>query len=166
MVIAQKGFRDEELLVTKEVLENHGHKIKIASNSRSMATGKLGAEVQPDMAIHEANPDFFDAIVIVGGPGARALADNQELLELVRGADTKKKIIAAICIGPTTLANAGIITGKNVTIFPDREGIQMLKDSGARYIREPVVQDGRIITADGPESAGIFGERISQALSG
>lgn len=164
MVVAQTGFRDEELMVPKEILERAGHSVKIASINRGKATGVKGAVIQPDMAAYEANPEFFDCIIIVGGPGSPALAERKEIRQLVEKANEKEKIVAAICLGPLTLARAGVLSGKNATVFPDRPAIQALRDSGAIYWTRPVVRDGNIVTADGPHNAGAFGDTLVEML--
>ena len=164
MIIAQTGFRDEELLVPKEILETAGHSVKIASITRAKAKGSKGLTLDPHMAAYEANPDFFDVIIIVGGPGSPTLAENQDVLRLVRHAAEKDIILGAICLGPMTLASAGVLAGKEATVFPDREAIRLLRDSGAAYRAKPVVRDGNIITADGPHSAGEFGKAVVDAL--
>jgi len=164
MVVAQAGFRDEELLVPREILEKAGHSVKIASITRARATGVKGAVVQPDMAVYEANPAFFDCVVIVGGPGSPALAERQEVLDLVKDANGLEKIVGAICLGPLSLAKAGVLARRNATVFPDRPAIQELRNSGAIYWTKPIVRDGFIITADSPASAGAFGEALVEAL--
>ncbi len=163
MIIAQKGFRDEELLVPKEILEAE-HTVKVASITRAEATGSMGAKVMPDMAVYEVNPDFFDAVVVVGGPGSPELARRREVVDLVEKAYGLGKIVAAICLGPMTLASAGILAGKNATVFGSRIGIQALENGGSSYKDKHVVIDGNIITADGPQSAGEFGETILKKL--
>ncbi len=164
MIVAQEGFRDEELLVPKEILERAGHTVKVASISRAKATGSQGASVMPDMAAYEANPEYFDAIVVVGGPGSPALAKSKEVVGLVEKAHRKGSIVAAICLGPMTLAAAGVLSEKRATVFPSGEGIEALKNGGANYKEEPVVVDGKIITADSPQSAGEFGNAIAEKL--
>jgi protease I len=164
MVVAQKAFKDEELLVPKEILEGEGHDVKIASISRAKATGVGGTAVQPDMAVHEANPEFFDALVIVGGPGSPVLAKTEEVLDLVRNANKQGKVVAAICLAPMALANAGVLSGKKATVYPSKDAIETLRSHDARYMEEPVVMEGDIITADCPASAGKFGNAIVQLL--
>ncbi len=164
MIVAQKGFRDEELLVPKEVLERAGHSVKVASLTRAKATGSLGAAVTPDMAVFEANPDFFDCIVVVGGPGSPVLADTPEVTELLIAASAKGKLIGGICLGPMALAKAGVLNGRGATIWPDRSAIALLRETGAQYRAEPVVADGRVVTADGPQSAAKFGAELAARL--
>jgi protease I len=74
------------------------------------------------------------------------------------------KVVAAICLGPLTLAKAGVLAGRKATIFPDRKAIQTLRDCGGIYSAEPVVVDGSIVTADGPESAGPFTDAVIRLL--
>jgi protease I len=164
MIVAQNGFRDEELLVPKEILEKAGHKVMVASLTRAKALGSRGAVVQPDMAAYEANAEFFEAVVIVGGPGSPALAESEAVTSLVRTANGKGKIVAAICLGPMTLAKAGVVSGRNVTIYPDRKAIMLLRESAARYTTQGLVVDGNIVTADGPANAGPFGEELARML--
>jgi protease I len=164
MIIAQQGFRDEELLIPKEVLEREGHNVKVASMTRMKASGSKGAVVQPDMAIYEANSEFFDAVAVVGGPGSPALSENKEVIDFVMAMSAKKKITAGICLGPMTLAKAGVLSGRNATIWPGKDAIMLLRQVECVYKKEPVVVDGHIVTADGPQSAAKFGAEIANLL--
>ncbi|MFN7991941.1 MAG: DJ-1/PfpI family protein [Candidatus Micrarchaeia archaeon] len=166
MVVAQEGFRDEELIVPKEVLEKEGNSLKVASRTRMKAKGSRGVVIQPDMAIYEANSDFFDAVVVVGGPGSPALSEDQALIRLLIDMSSKGKIVAGICLGPMTLAKAGVLAGKNATIWPDQKAIRLIRDTAGNYRKEPVVVDGNVITADGPASAGRFGAELARMLKG
>jgi protease I len=164
MVIAQKNFRDEELLIPKEILENAGHKVKIASLNRGSATGMLGAKVEAEFGVHEVNSDFFDAIVIVGGSGSPTLLESNDVIKLVRESAEKGKVIGAICLGPMVLAKAGVLVDKQATVFKTKEAIDLLKKNGAVYKEQPLVVDGKIITANGPAVADIFGKKIAEML--
>ena len=164
MVVAQTDFKDEELLVPKELLEKAGHTVKVGSLSRAKAKGVGGTVVQPDIAVYEANPDFFDCIVIVGGPGSPVLAQREDVLDLVRKASKQGKVVAAICLGPMALANAGVLVRKKATVYPSKDAIKTLRDGGALYVDDPVVTDGDIITADSPPSANDFGNALVQLL--
>jgi protease I len=69
--------------------------------------------------------------------------------------------VAAICLSPPVLARAGVLAGKRATTFPAERAIVELKRGGATYVEEPVVQDGIIVTANGPEAATAFGEALA-----
>ena len=163
-IIAQQNFRDEELETPKRILEENGVQTTIASITKNEAVGMLGARVQPDIAVRDTNPDDYDALIVVGGSGSPRLADYPEVLSIIRRFDEQKKLIAAICLAPTVLAKAGILNGVTVTVYPTDWSIATLQKYGANYTKEHVVVDGRIITADGPESAEEFGKKILEIL--
>ena len=163
LVIASKGFRDEELAEPRKILLGHGASVALASTSLDEATGVLGAKVRPDVLIDAVDPSDFDAVVFVGGPGASEYYENPKALDLCRRAAAQGKVLAAICIAPGTLANAGVLKGKKATVWEGRSG--MLEKGGATYTGKPVEVDGHIITADGPQSAAAFGQAIVDALS-
>jgi len=164
MIVAQSGFRDEELTIPREVLERSGHDVKVASLTRAKAQGSKGLSITPDMAVYEANPEFFEAVIVVGGPGSPALADSEDVIKLLISANKKGKLIGGICLGPMALAKAGVLAGKNATVFPDRKAINLLRETAANYRPGPVVEDGNIVTADGPQSAGKFGSALAEHL--
>ena len=161
-VIAQNVFRDEELLEPKKILEKRGVEIKIASKTRARAVGKMGTEINPDLAIAETKANDFDAVIFVGGSGAVSYFNDDEALQLARDFRIKKKMTAAICIAVSILANAGILIGKRVTGFPSEE--DNLKNKGAEYTGMQVEIDGLVATAKDPSAAREFGEKIAYFL--
>ena len=163
MIIAEKNFQDDELAQPKRVLEENNIEVTVASTSLKEATGMLGAKVKPDILVSDIDIGEFDVIVFVGGSGATQYLDDPLAHKLAQDALSKKRIVAAICIAPVTLAKAGILKGKKVTVWPSEGG--KLKDAGADYTASPVEVDGRIITASGPAAAKEFGEEIVKALN-
>ncbi|HQQ38671.1 MAG TPA: DJ-1/PfpI family protein, partial [bacterium] len=84
-----------------------------------------------------------------------------------REAMAKNKILGAICIAPLILARAGVLENRKATVWAsalDRRPIQQLKDGGATYENKPVVIDGNIVTANGPQSAKEFGKILAKEL--
>ena len=162
MIIASQDFRDEELLEPKRIFEQNGLKVAIASKSLGMAQGMLGAEVKVDLLIENINVNDYDALIFVGGSGASVYWQDPLAHKLIKDAYSSGKIVAAICIAPATLANAGILKGKNATVWQSEAG--QLKSKGANYTGNPVEKDGNIITAAGPFAAKQFGEQIIKSL--
>lgn len=162
MVIAPKNFRDEELFHTKEELESSGTTVKVASTSMEPATGMFGGGATPDLKIDDADIGEYDAVVFVGGSGSSVYFNDPRAHAIAREAYEDGKIVGAICIAPSTLANAGILEGKKVTSYPSERN--NLKAKGAIYTGKPVEKDGNLITADGPRSARDFGRRIAESL--
>jgi len=163
-IIAPSDFRDEELFDTQNVLEEAGAKTFIASRQTGEITGAMGGGVKATIPMAEAKIDYFDAIVFVGGSGAAEYFDDPIAHRMAKEAFAKGKILAAICIAPSILANAGLLKGKNATCFSSEA--ENLKEKGANYSGLAVTRDGNIITANGPEAARAFGEEIVEAISG
>ncbi|MEM7819282.1 MAG: DJ-1/PfpI family protein [Candidatus Aenigmatarchaeota archaeon] len=161
MIIAPKDFRDEELFETKEIIEKIAE-VKIASTTIGTVKGMLGKSVNPDIPLARVNVDDYDAIIFVGGVGASVYFKSATALNIAKNAYEKGKIIGAICIAPSILANAGILKGKKVTSWPSEAS--NLRSNGAFYTGSPVEIDKNIITANGPQSAKKFGEAILEAL--
>jgi len=166
MVVAPQDFRDEELFHTREEIENAGGMVTIASTSISEATGMFGATASPHITLDTARVEDYDAVIFVGGMGAEIYFDDPRAHEIARDAYSMKKLVSAICIAPSILANAEILNGKTATVWSgDRKYVDILNDSGARFTGKPVEQDGRIVTANGPEAAREFGTTIVEMLS-
>lgn len=165
MVIAQKGFRDEELAVPQRVFLSNKFRVVVASESLKEAAGKLGAKIQPDAEISKTDFTDFDAVVIVGGPGSRDYLWNNGILHKgLSDAFSKGRVVGAICISPAVLAKAGILKGKTATVFPDNEAIAELKKAGAYYQDKDVIVDGNVITGRDPQAAEKFAREIVSLL--
>ena len=178
MVIAPENFRDEEYTEPRKILEEAGARIVVAADVIPVQTekgenvlpeckGMLGLKVRPEVTLAEAleaarTGGMMDAVIFVGGPGAAKYAENAKALELARVAKMRRKIVAAICLAPTILAKAGLLKDRNATVWAGAK--DKLKEAGAKYSTEGVVVDGRIVTADGPQSAKKFGETIRDIL--
>jgi len=162
MVIAPNNFRDEEYQKPKAVLENAGYQIVTASKGAQVAKGMLGAVVNVDLDLAQVKIGDYVAVVFIGGSGASVYFDDQIVLNLAKEAVSQGKVVGAICIAPSILANAGILKGKNATSFSS--GAENLKAKGVNYTGQSVTADGKIVTANGPEAAEAFGQKILEIL--
>ena len=161
-IIASSNFRDEEFSIPKKVFEDAGLKVVVASSSKNPSTGILGAKVMPDVLMDEVNINDYDAIVFIGGPGAEEYWDNPTAHKVAQDAVKKNKVLAAICIAPVTLANAGVLSNKKATVWFSEA--KALTRKGAHYTGSTVEADGNIITANGPSSAEEFAKAILKAI--
>ena len=164
MVIAPENFRDEELLHTKEELERAKVSVTIASKRTTTARGMLGATVTPDLKLEQVDVDDYDAVIFVGGGGSAVYFDDDRALSIASEAFDKGKKTCAICIAPVILANAGVLDGKRATVF-DGDYIEAIEAKGATFVNKPVVVDGNVITANGPNAARDFGRTIARELA-
>jgi len=167
MIVAFRDFRDEEYFIPKEVLEKSGAEIKTVSTEKGTAVGSQGGEAEVDIKLTDLNVSDFDAIVFIGGSGAPKYLDNEISYQIAREAVSQGKILAAICISPTILAKAGVLSGKKATVWSsplDKSAIKILEQNSVVYQKDSVVVDGRIVTADGPTAAEQFGKKLVETL--
>jgi protease I len=160
MLIAQRNFNDTEFSVTKKTLEQNGIQVTVSSITTDDAAGMEGLRVKPNTALREANPNDYDAFVIIGGSGSPRLMDYPEVTNTVKKFNEQGKLVAAICLAPMVLAKAGILKGVLSTVFPADFAVGVLKRQGASYTEQHVVEGSNIITADGPEAAEEFANKI------
>jgi protease I len=165
MVIAPEAFRDEEYQQPREEFRKAGFEVVTASTMEGEALGMLGGTAIAEKTIDNVDAGSFDAVVFVGGSGASIYFENAMAHQLARKAAGQRKVVAAICISPTILANAGVLKGKKATVFREKRLIEILKTKGATYTGADVEKDGNVITGSGPHAARRFGQAIVEALS-
>jgi protease I len=164
LIIASRNFRDEELFETKSELEKAGVETVVASTKTGIIRGMLGGRAEAAMLINDIVVDDYDAAIFIGGSGAREYFDNSVALDIARQAKQKDKVLGAICIAPSVLANAGVLEGVKATCFTTEK--YKLKKAGAKFTGDPVERDGLIVTGSGPRAAASFGKAVADALTG
>lgn len=167
MIIAFRDFRDAEYFVPKEILEKAGVEVKTASNKLGTAIGADGGETNVDLLVSQINVADFDAIIFVGGPGCLSALDNEESYKVAKEAVLQNKVLASICISPVILAKSGVLKGKRATVWNDwtKSQAKTLEKEGAIFEEKPVVVDGKIVTANGPQAAEEFAKSILDLLT-
>lgn len=162
MIIAPERFRDEELFVTKEELEKDGHEIVIASTVKGICPGSRGGFATATLTMNEVQTGDFDAVIFVGGGGSKVYFANDEVLRIAKEMYKKKTVVAAICLAPVILANAGILIGKKATVAGTEA--KTIENKGAKYMGPGVTVDGNIVTGNAPKSSKLFGQKINELL--
>jgi protease I len=168
VIIAPTGYQDKELDGTLKGLKNGGFDVIIGSTEIGPCTGKFGGTTEATVALRDVIAADYDRIAFIGGPGAHQLTDNIDAHRVAREAVDMHMPLGAICIAPTVLAAAGVLKGRNATVWDDGEGtqIEMLRRGGATYSGEPVTVDGLIITGNGPDAAEAFGQKMAMIGEG
>lgn len=163
LIIAPNKYQDLELNGTRTALEELCFTIVIASTEAGDCVGKFGGTEKATVALRNINVDDYDRIAFIGGPGAHDLIDDIYAKATAMLAVEHGIPLGAICIAPLILANAGLLQGKNATCW-DKDGKQFayLAKNGAIVDQfDPVVVDGLIVTANGPDAAEEFGKTFA-----
>jgi protease I len=162
MIIASQNFRDEEFAEPYNLLKSNGAAVTVASSKTSPAKGMLGKVVTPDILVKDVAVADYDCVIFVGGAGASEYFNDKTAQNIAKETVQAGKVLCAICIAPATLANAGVLKGKKATCFSSVAN--MLVKGGATVEKRDVVQDGKIITANGPGAAKEFAKTIAATL--
>jgi len=162
LVLMAEGFEEIELTSIVDILRRGGVTVTIAGLKDGLITGSRGMTMQPDVTLDKIK-EMYDIIILPGGsPGYVNLGNDRRVIDLVKKYNSDGKIVAAICAAPSVLVKAGILAGKKVTIFKGMEN--ELKN--AVYVDEPVVEDGNILTSQGPGTAMEFALALLKRLMG
>jgi deglycase len=166
LVVTPTQFRDEEVFQTRSALEKAGARVRIGSLATRTCHGMLGGTIEADVAIADAQAGDFDALVLAGGSSVPTLFWKDKALgALVSAMAESGKVVAAIGLSTVVLAKAGLLEGKRATVYYLPEALEELNNAGAKYVREPVVVEGRLITAEGPGSVNDLASALSDALA-
>jgi protease I len=167
LIIATDRFEESELFGPKQLLEDRGAKVLLASIDRTPIQATIhddpGKTIRPDMTLDEVDVDAFDALILPGGVGnPDRLRMEKKAIEIIRAFDSAGKPIAAICHGPWLLVEADIVRGKRVTSWPSIR--TDLRNAGAEVADEVVVVDGHIITSRKPDDVPKFAEAVAKLV--
>jgi len=159
------GFEDLEAVTIVDLLRRAGIEVVTAGLHPGLVQGARGMRMQPDVPLDEALDQDFAMIALPGGmPGAENLKNDARIQSLLKRMAGAGKYTAAICAAPIALAAAGLLDGKQATSFPGF--IDKLAIPGGRYLADPVVVDGRVVTSRGPGTAMDFALELVELLAG
>lgn len=110
-----------------------------------------GVRLVADVHLEEIAGEHFDAVLLPGGmPGAAHLRDCAPLAALLTAHDAAGRLVGAICAAPVVvLQERGLLRGRGATCFP---GLREQLDPSCRRAGR-VVQDGNLLTSQGPGTA-------------
>jgi protease I len=162
LVISPRGFCDEEYFVTRSILESSGMICNVASSNPISVVSMEGASVQPDIDLYAVKVENYDAICFIGGVGCTAYWHDKNVHNIIKKAHKYRILLAAICLAPVILANAGLLTGKYATAYPSAR--QYLKKRGVICSDRSVEVENDIVTARDPAAARAFALKICNEL--
>lgn len=162
-ILATDGFEQVELTEPRKALDEVGAKTVVISPAPGKIRGwkfkDWGDSVAVDVALAEANPDDYDALMLPGGVlNPDRLRLDERAVRFVQSFFEHSKPVAAICHAPIMLIEANVIKDRRVTSWPSLK--TDLHNAGAHWIDEQVVVDRNLVTSRKPDDIPAFNERM------
>lgn len=157
------GFEETEAIAPLDLLRRAGVEVLTVGVNGKTVYGGHNIGVVADIEIGEMDLTAMEMIIVPGGLGGVAsIRASKEAMAALQFAKDNDIFTAAICAGPTVLADLGITDGKNATCYPGCEGGM----GNANMINAAAVTDGNVITGTSAGCAIPFGLALIQALKG
>ena len=169
LVLFANGAEEIETVSIVDVLRRAEIKVVLASvptssdDNKSLISCSRGVNIVPDCEATSVK-SCFDAVVLPGGmPNAQTLAKSEVVQKILQNHVDNGKLIAAICAAPIVLKAHGIKSGSKSTCYP---ALKSSIEDHFSYVGDKVVQDGNLITSQGPATAMEFALKLIEFLVG
>lgn len=163
-VLLGTGFEEMEALAPVDLLRRAGIDVLTVGVTGKVVYGGHNIGVEADILLEEMDLTNLEMIVLPGGLGGVASARASEgALNALRFAWENDKYVAAICAGPTVLADLHITDGKRTTCYP---GCESQMGAATMISDAPCVRDGKLITGTSAGCAIPFALALIEALKG
>ena len=166
--LVDDGFEQVELTEPKQALENAGARVDIVSPQPQKVKGwehtKWADEFPVDRRLDSVTAGEYDALLLPGGVmNPDRLRMNQRAVAFVKAFAESGKPIAAICHGPWTLIDAGVVRGRTMTSWPSLA--TDLRNAGANWVDQECVNDNGLVTARKPADIPAFNKKMIEEFS-
>lgn len=158
------GFEETEAIAPLDLLRRAGVEIATVGITGKIVYGSHNIGIEADILIDEMDLSVLEMIILPGGLGGVASARaSEKAMNALKFAWDNGKFVAAICAGPTVLADLGVTDGRKATCYPgceDGMGAALMQENAA------CVRDGKLITGTSAGCAIPFGLALVEALKG
>jgi protease I len=168
-ILAADGVEKVELEQPRDALHRAGADVDVLS----LKAGEIEArnhdlepagQIKVDRTVSDASVADYDGLVLPGGTvNPDKLRADKSAVSFVRDFVDSGKPVAAICHGPWTLVEAGVVAGRSMTSYPSIR--TDLRNAGARVVDEEVVVDGNLITSRSPRDLSAFCSTLLKQLA-
>ena len=158
------GFEETEAIAPLDLLRRAGVEVMTVGVDGKIVVGSHGIGIEADIELSELDLTNLEMIILPGGlGGVTSVRASEGAMNALKFAWDNDKSVAAICAGPTVLADLHITDGKNTTCFP---GCEDGMGSAIVHGDVPCVRDGKLITGASAGCAIPFGLALVAALKG
>jgi len=158
------GFEETEAIAPLDLLRRAGVEVLTVGIDGKTIFGAHNIGVTADITLEEMDLTAMEMIILPGGlGGVTSIRSSKEAMDAIRFAWENDKFTAAICAGPTVLADLGITDGKQTTCYP---GCEPGMGSANCVAGVAAIRDGNVITGTSAGCAVPFGLMLIEALKG
>lgn len=163
LLLVENGFEDRELMYPYYRFQEAGYHVSVAGpKAKETYHGEYGLPIKSDLGSEDVNIDDYVAVVVPGGRAPDRMRLNKGLVQIIKKAAHKGKVIAAICHGAQLLIEADVVKGKRMTCYISVA--TDLKNAGGIYEDKSVVIDGIFVTSRFPADLPNFCSETLKAL--
>jgi 4-methyl-5(b-hydroxyethyl)-thiazole monophosphate biosynthesis len=158
------GFEETEAIAPLDLLRRAGVQVLTVGINGKTVYGGHGIGIEADITLDEMDLTALEMIILPGGLGGVAsVRASKPAMDALQFAWQNDKFVAAICAGPTVLADLGITDGKQATCYP---GCEDGMGNAIMIENAPCTRDGKLITGTSAGCAIPFGLALIEALKG
>jgi protease I len=166
--LATDGVEEVEYTEPRKAVENAGGTAELISLDEGdiQAVDHLdkAGTYRVDHTVRDADPDDYDALVLPGGvANPDFLRADPDAVRFVRDFMNSGKPVAAICHGPWTLVEAGVVSGRTLTSWPSLR--TDLANAGATWVDEQVYVEDHLVTSRKPDDLPAFCKALLDQVS-
>jgi protease I len=167
-ILVADGFEQIEFTSPKAALEKAGARTVVVSLKPGKVQGFKHfdkADAFPvDKTVTQVRAEDYDALLLPGGvANPDQLRANPNAVVFVREFFEQHKPVAAICHGPWTLIDAGVVKGRRVTSYHSIK--TDLINAGAEWSDEEVVVDNGLVTSRCPDDLPAFNAKMVEEIA-
>jgi protease I len=167
-IVATDMVEQVELLEPRKALDEAGATTEVISIEPGTIQGfnhyDKGDEIPVDRTIEEASAGEYDALLLPGGVGnPDTLRMDENVVSFVRDFFEQGKPVAAICHGPWTLVEAGVVRGRKLTSWPSVQ--TDIRNAGGNWVDEEVVVDQGLVTSRKPDDIPAFNAKMIEEFA-
>jgi protease I len=167
-ILVADGFEQDELTKPQQALQEAGAQTRIISPAHGIVKAwnhtDWGDEFHVDVPLDKADPNEYNALLLPGGVmNPDKLRRDQKVLSFVRKFFLTNKPVAAICHGPWTLIDAGVVKGRKMTSYPSLQ--TDLENAGALWMNREVVVDNGLVTSRNVQDIPAFNQKMIEEFA-
>jgi protease I len=166
--VATDGVEQVEYIEPRKTVEQAGAEAELVSMRPGSIQGfnhlDKGDTFRVDRTAAEANPDDYDGLVLPGGvANPDFLRTDPDVVRFIRSFFEAGKPVGAICHGPWTLVEAGVVKGRTLTSWPSLQ--TDIRNAGGTWVDEEVQVDQGLVTSRKPDDLKAFGEKLVEEFA-